>query len=1368
MPKDQTKEELNNGKIDKNAVIVDGGEKNETLDFLDYLETSDHPSAVKIRNLRQHLSDEQLLTFFADKIGTGVTQNGLESSLEDFFVTLATYVTELPNGVVIDLKTGLVDVDKSFEQAVDLGIYRKDSVVVDMKKDSIELLKEIDIFNLLFEEKVNDIAKNIQVEYFSMKDYYKSLEDFWSKKEEELNLSEELKKQKKEDELLIRKSIFFKDPHLYELTKLYIDLENTKNTENYNVKLRELNMFYEKNPKYEERSDLFLNPDGSIKENFKKEYMEFTNACSRSDYYKMFHDINTLIENGVDISNEKYREKILLLAFSGLKFRTAENTKIREIAKNAEKIILKFFPEVDLNNEKELAAFFVKEMGFEGNIDKLSLTELIDMAYTSMQTATEERIKNSEIINDYEIDSLDMDSRKKTLYENNMENYFAQSKIVFSKTDEARYNELYKNVTVDAWIESKEDAIRKRYIALTSIRDEYLKTPLGDYTTDKLQKINDEIKEIESKYVNIDFSPKEDENSFEVYREQFLTANLVKYLTRDASSWNNGINYEGLDDDDKKKYIINTIHALKHRDNPDFYLTKIAIRRLEMMNSDGKTFVEVDENGEFKINEELLVEEYQKYSGFKYENFSELMKSARLKENEFLQDKLKEYSELDENAFVKLKNKNDYDKSLEEIEQARYLSNQKRIHKIAKNFNIKNDKDIINESIYESDRLLFKICKLHRELRDPKNIEHTQMYSIKLAEIKEFYKKNLKYKDMKLPILNEDGTLNDEEIIKMDQYSEAYQRIIIFEHLDMFKSSKVNSIDELPKKDREHTLLCAFAGLRYENYDDQDLRNLAKRCFHAIKESYPDLNFKDKKQLATFFKEKVGFSGLIENIAIDDIIEITNQELREATENYIEQDQNTYVDKDIDFSALDLDSGRRKIYSSVMKNYFVGSKINFLENEEKKYNEFYNHVTVDAWIENKEDALKLRYMALNEIKNEYIENPVGTYTEDKLKDIEKDIKEFEEEYGKFDLDSLKNEIPFSKYKKQFVYAGMTKYLTRDASDWSDGVNYSDLDNEHKKGYIRNIMVALNNNGKDTYLTKIALRRLELMNTDEKNFVEIYDDNTYEINEGLILKEYKGMSKYEYSNFDELKQSVKLRENEYILDKLKEYTKIHEKDFLTLKNKKDYKNSMKEIEKARYVSNQKRIQAMLDESEEKDKEESIVEPKSLESALGEKIKEGSLKMEDLNVDKGKIKDIEKVENQEEIEINRDDAQGEQINRGISIESIDDSAAKETKIQDDNKPQNAFYEKVKKAIDSVKKFFEKHLSIKNKQEMLNPGKEELTNVSGNSSDTTSNLRNTSFLESIVVETQPVVQEHQNSTTSDLQSGLHGKSDEEIEIE
>ena len=454
-----------------------------------------------------------------------------------------------------------------------------------------------------------------------------------------------------------------------------------------------------------------------------------------------------------------------------------------------------------------------------------------------------------------------------------------------------------------------------------------------------------------------------------------------------------------------------------------------------------------------------------------------------------------------------------------------------------------------------------------------------------------------------------------------------------------------------------------------------------------------------------------------------------------------------------------------------MKNYFVGSKINFLEKDEKNYNEFYNHVTVDSWIENKDEALKLRYLALNEIKNEYKRNPVGKYTEKKLEDIEIALKEFKNKYGDYsNIDYQKNDKSFQKYKKQFVYAGVAKYLTRDASDWSDGIDYSDLDNEHKKRYIRNILVALDNKGKDSYLNKIALRRLELMNSNENKFVEIQDDGKYKINKELVLDEYKKMSKHHYSSYDELVQSAKLRENEYLLTKLEEYTKLNAKDFIKLDNKKDYKKSMEQIEKARYVSNQKKIQAMFDEWKKKDREEPDVEQTSLDKLLEENVQKGVVKEEDLNVATERTEYTEKSSNQEEASIDREEAQGEQTNTGMVLENIDDSATKknETKTLIIEGKQITLSEKVKQAVKTVKDFLKKHLSIKNKQERLGSGEEKGSSTGETtSSSVTGKVQNNSFIQTVVVDTKAAIQESQNLSQTDLQKESQAKSDDEMEI-
>lgn len=1386
MPKDQTKEELNNGKIDKNSVIIDGGEKNEALDFLDYLETSNHPSAIKIRNLRQYLSDEELLNAYYNNIGTGVTKESLESSLEVFFVSLATHITELPNGIVIDLKTGLVDVDKSFEQALEVGIYSKDSVIVDSGKSSIEKLKEIDVLHLLFDElDMNyDIIKDYNPTFIDFEEINEVYKDIINKDENDMNLSDGEKRLVIEIKERIPKSIYEERPEVFEACQLYFQILSRVNDDDRQMKVilnERLNELMKRYPKLAEEGLPILDKEGNLIPDKIREMNRFIEDKKNLIMLGYFDRFNNMSADQISKLPKEERNKILLCAFSSQRHINSTDERYKELAKNGKLIIETICPELDLNNEKKLAEFFKKEMEYGGDISEISLEKMARISNLMLKKVTEKSIIDNvptKKKNNIEVDleALDFEYAKRKAHHLVMENYFTGSQIDFSEEEAQEYNKIYQNATVNSWLESKKNVMKLRYATLLSVREEYKKNPITTYVEKDLNVIEKEIKEFEEKYGKIDISHEKGEVSLADYKKNFAIAELTKYLTRDAADWSEGKNYSDLDKDHKKGYIKRILVALNNKELGEPFIEKIALRRLELMNSDGKKFIQKNENGEFEINKELVLEEYQEMFGdkYKYSSFEELMQSIKLREKEYVLEKLEEYANLPSESFKKLDDKSDIEKSMEKIEEIRYASNQKRIHKIAKNFNIKNDKDIIDKSIYERDMHLFEICKLQRELRDPKNVEHTQMYIIKLAEIKEFYSKYPKYRDMKLPILNEDGTLNDDEVRKMDQFSEAYQRIIIFEHLDKFNNGTSN-INELSKKEREHLLLCAFAGLKYENSNDEDLRNLSKRCLDLIEKTYPDLNLENEKQLADFFKEKMGFDGKIENISLNDIIEITTQELKEATENYIEQDENSdYVDKDIDFSALDLDSGKRKIYTSAMKNYFVGSNIDFSEKDEKRYNDFYKHVTVDAWIDNKEDALKLRYMALNEIKKEYIKNPVVGYTEEKLNNIENDLKELEAEFGENNINYKKNDVSFEKYRKQFVYAGMTKYLTRDISDWNDGIDYSNLDNEHKKGYIRNILVALENKGKDTYLTKIALRRLELMNTDEKEFVKIYDNNKYEINKELILKEYKGMSNYEYSDYNDLLQSVKLRENEYILEKLKEYTKLNKEDFLKLDDKKNYQKSMEQIEKARYKSNQKRIHEMF---QKEGKNEPIKEEKEYaktndtkdneknpsSNLLADKVFEESAKkigLEEIITTTKTQQDVRNEKQDDQLE-NGDSAnvmESELKKQDISVTEINDSAIKEAKEE-----KASFINKMKSAFESMKKFVERIVNKKENVALLEEGKTDLSNsnTSGIKATTEKDDFNSSIASGISLQEQQEYAKKQQSQSSN--SNVKGNFEE-----
>lgn len=1305
-----------NVNIDSVVVTSENG-KRKPIDFIDYIETSSNENAIKIRALRKYISDKELLKIYQKEADGIEKESKVEERLEKIATQVALHINNIQNGIVVNLETLTIDEKASFEKAIKNNIYSEDSIVENLDKTVLDILNESKLFNDKSEnEVVNYILENFNQEYINYKEFDDDINNFLNKDEKDMNLSEAAKNISRKNKDIIVNSPYETNIELFEISKLEVLYRTTKNSIERERIADQINEFHKKHPEYVGKKLLVLNPDGTLNENEVAKMAEYREAYEKTIILEHFNQFNGMSEQEIALLDGRERSHMIMCAFSALRYENDGREDERELAKDAKRMIKQLEPGLDLNNGKELAKLLEKLDGRAMNVGSLDLNQIIEIYSRRLRGATENYIEKNEdkFVDGKFMSNMDLDYAERNVFDSAMKNYFIGSKIKFTEEDENLYNTIHQEVTIHSWIESKEDAIKLRYTALLAMKEKYEKEGTDEYSKEKLKKIDADIekfeKEFEKELGKVDTTLKEGEFSFEIYRQYFVDAGMTKYLTRDVMEWQDGANYADMDNEHKKGYIRNLLVALENKENPDFCITKLALRRLELMNSNEKQFITFDNNGGFEINEELILQEYNKMSEHTYESFNELKKSAEMRKNEYLLSKLEEYTHLRDKDFVRLDDKNDKTKSMQQIEEARYISNQKSIREMVQEGRIKRDKHIIENSPYETDMHLFEISKLQIMLKNPQNVENTQMYNITLSKIKEFYNKYPEYVGKEIPVLNSDGTLNENEIEKMNKYSEAYQRIIILNKLDMAKGYGVT---KLSQSERNDVLICAFAGLKYEKSQDGEIRQISKESREVIKQLYPELNLNNEKELAKFFTNEMGFAGKIDTISLDEIGKINSLRLKEATEDFIEKDEESYIDKKIDFSSLNFDSSKRKIYSSVMKNYFVGSRMKFTEKDERSYNELYQHATVESWLENKENAIKLRYAALTTIRDEYKNNPVGTYTEKKLVDIENAIKEFEDKYGKIDVTEKEGEVSFKEYREDFINAGLTKYLTRDASDWSDGINYSELSDEHKKGYIRNILVALENKDKPNYITKVALRRLELMNSEGKEFVKFNEKGEYKIDEKLILEEYQSMSDYTYSSFKELTQSSRLRKNEYLLKKLEEYAGLENRDFLELSSKQDYKKSMEEIEKARYISNQKRIHEMVNAPEVPESLETSKSQKANNKKIDSKemkngFKSGKLEVVDLNVaSQTKENTVRKPKINDQA--NLDDstnANSELKENLIEASQIDDSAINNLEEEKDNKNPNII-EKIKNAVSTMKNFISKHISGKEKVKLLESG-------------------------------------------------------------
>lgn len=488
---------------------------------------------------------------------------------------------------------------------------------------------------------------------------------------------------------------------------------------------------------------------------------------------------------------------------------------------------------------------------------------------------------------------------------------------------------------------------------------------------------------------------------------------------------------------------------------------------------------------------------------------------------------------------------------------------------------VEEDKEIIKNSKYENDRKKYEICKIELEIeRLSKDGNNSLLLEQLLIKKNKFYEENPELKG-KISIRNADGSINLEEANEALEFGKAYRRSFILKHVDMFNGMSKEDFDNYDPEEKEHFFMGAIAGLGYEKDGDPKSLIVASEIKNVLKQINPELDFENEKSLLEFFGKELGMQNLAINL--EQMISIISIKFEYAIDENIFNNKIRVRNGETDYTNVDFEVSNRLNHKSMFENYFENSKIKFNENDEDLYNMTYRNTTIDAWIENKEDAIKLRYMALLSVKEEYEQMPNNTYAAEKLKKINEDLGKYDKYVGKIDITPEENEY-FEGYKKQFINAGIMKYLTRDAFDWQNGADYNSLEIPNKKGYIRNILAALEYSGENNVsIKKMALRRLELMNTDEKKFIVFDDKGGYTINKDEILKEYKGMSEFDYKNFGDLLDSVRFRENEYLLTKLEEYTRLRDEDFLQLPDRENPMLCMKEIDRVRVESNQERIE-----------------------------------------------------------------------------------------------------------------------------------------------------------------------------------------------
>lgn len=259
-----------------------------------------------------------------------------------------------------------------------------------------------------------------------------------------------------------------------------------------------------------------------------------------------------------------------------------------------------------------------------------------------------------------------------------------------------------------------------------------------------------------------------------------------------------------------------------------------------------------------------------------------------------------------------------------------------------------------------------------------------------------------------------------------------------------------------------------------------------------------------------------------------------------------------------------------KMEESIEGRFFEGSNLNFTKTDANNMQELYEKSTIECWISSKEQYLDLRYAALHQIQSELKGKEQLTELEkDRLQLINLRIEDFHSEHPDYDTsrvldnsegkEQLTEEIrdsleSFEDYK---VKSKIISTFMKNSISVNNFEDYSKLDDNDKKEYLKNTIAALSYKGsnaerKSKIIGKFAERSLEIINSDENKFIDIYPrDVGYNsnIHTDKILEEYNKYSKHKFQSFEELKQYCESNKSMYVAEKLDEYEDLKDEDFV---------------------------------------------------------------------------------------------------------------------------------------------------------------------------------------------------------------------------
>lgn len=647
---------------------------------------------------------------------------------------------------------GTVSIDKIFKILENLDIGKESNRLVEL------FIKEIDKSNSRFaglreinEKKLQDL--NTQLNFLKDENAIlglldtmntQALDTYEINKLKELHsdridqkLKEKLGKDKVAESIFLRENKKNEDIKKRENVLLMeAKLEMAKGTTKYTSTLEARSEFYKNNPEYREIAEKMRDKKGNLKDGWKKEVNKYTNELVDKVITHSIKKIDPLELEG----DEKKRYATLLLLGLGSK-----DTEVKQKSMQTLKVLYsRFFDFKDAIKPSDISRT-VYTLEYEENLTEEELDEKIEVMRKNLATrlvrnkepekervSLQDELKMIEKVTDSDFPFEEMAEELITevdLSKNEMENYFNSSQIDFTEQNMETFKNLNAKVTVNSWIEDKNDAIKYQCALLFSERDRLQNAEVPDERA--LRKVNNQIMRLSTKHPSVvkkmseleGEKLKKIEQRAEKFSEDKLDSEILRFFSKTTT-----VSYSELSSIEKRRYleiILLSRERVKNTDDPEIkeIFTKFSNRNLEALNTEETTYLEFDENGNAVINEENFMQEIKnQYSVIKDVEITDLdelqkfsLEQAKMK---FVITKMGQYARTNKDEFQKLKGKTPQEK-LREIEKIRLEKSQEK--EFMKSENKKREERI-------------KAAKKQENQRNEQSSEHKSEAVIKQAE----------------------------------------------------------------------------------------------------------------------------------------------------------------------------------------------------------------------------------------------------------------------------------------------------------------------------------------------------------------------------------------------------------------------------------------------------------------------------------------------------------------------------------------------------------------------------------------------------------------------------------------------------------